>query len=56
MNLTQLHYAMALQAAPHFGEIKAKKIIQHYGSPEAVFKTGISKLIQTLFKNSCLQI
>ena len=47
MNLTQLHYAMALQAAPHIGDIKAKKLIQHCGSPEAVFKTS-KKTLQSI--------
>jgi DNA processing protein len=40
MNPTQLHYALALQAVPNIGDITAKKLIQHCGSPEAVFKTS----------------
>lgn len=47
MNLTQLHCAMALQVAPHIGDIKAKKLIQHCGSPEAVFKTS-KKTLQAI--------
>ena len=38
MNSTQLLYAMALQAVPNIGDIAARKLIQHCGSPEAVFK------------------
>ena len=38
MNLPQLLYALALQAVPNIGDISAKKLIQHCGSPEAVFK------------------
>lgn len=45
MNLTQLHYAMALQVAPNIGDIKAKKLIQHCGSPEAVFKSSKKELL-----------
>ena len=40
MNPTQLHYALALQAVPNIGDITAKKLIQHCGSPEAVFKAS----------------
>ena len=29
MKPTKLHYAMALQAVPHIGDITAKKLIQH---------------------------
>lgn len=38
MNSTQLLYAMALQAVPNVGDITARKLIQHCGTPEAVFK------------------
>lgn len=40
MNPTQLHFALALQAVPNIGDITAKKLIQHCGSPEAVFKAS----------------
>lgn len=40
MNSTQLLYAMALQAVPNIGDITAKKLIQHCGTPEAVFKAS----------------
>ena len=40
MNPTQLHYALALQAVSNIGDITAKKLIQHCGSPEAVFKAS----------------
>tara|TARA_B110000037_G_scaffold213701_1_gene268524 strand:- start:367 stop:867 length:501 start_codon:yes stop_codon:yes gene_type:complete len=38
MNQPQLLYALALQAVPNIGDITAKKLIHHCGSPEAVFK------------------
>ena len=38
MNRPQLLYALALQAVPNIGDITAKKLIHHCGSPEAVFK------------------
>ena len=47
MNPTQLHYAMALQAVPNIGDITAKKLIQHCGSPEAVFKAS-KKTLQSI--------
>ncbi len=40
MNPTQLHYALALQAVPNIGDITAKKLIQHCGSLEEVFKAS----------------
>ena len=40
MNPSHLHYALALQAVPNIGDITAKKLIQHCGSPEAVFKSS----------------
>lgn len=44
MKPTQLQYALALQAVPNIGDITAKKLIQHCGSPEAVFKASIRSL------------
>ena len=44
MKPTKLHYAMALQAVPHIGDITAKKLIQHCGTPEAVFKASKKEL------------
>ena len=44
MKPTQLFYALALQAVPHIGDISAKKLIAHCGSPEAVFKTANTML------------
>lgn len=38
--MTQLQYAMALQAVPNIGDITAKKLIHYCGSPEAVFKAS----------------
>ncbi len=45
MDLTELHYAMALQAVPKIGDITAKKLIRHCGSPEAVFKSSKASLL-----------
>jgi len=39
MNPPQILYALALQAVPNIGDITAKKLISHCGTPEAVFKT-----------------
>lgn len=47
MNPTQLHFALALQAVPNIGDITAKKLIQHCGSPEAVFKAS-KKTLQSI--------
>ena len=44
MNPPQLLYALALQAVPHIGDITAKKLIQHCGSPEAIFKESKAAL------------
>lgn len=47
MNKPPLLYALALQAVPNIGDITAKKLIHHCGSPEAVFKeskTALSKI------------
>ena len=47
MKPTQLQYALALQAVPNIGDITAKKLIQHCGSPEAVFKAS-SRALQSI--------
>ena len=44
MNTPQLLYALALQAVPNIGDITAKKLIHHCGSPEAIFKESKSTL------------
>ena len=44
MNTPQLLHALALQAVPNIGDITAKKLIQHCGSPEAVFKESKANL------------
>ena len=44
MNRPQLLYALALQAVPNIGDITAKKLIHHCGSPEAVFKESKATL------------
>ena len=44
MNPPQLLYALALQAVPNIGDITAKKLISHCGTPEAVFKTSSATL------------
>ena len=46
MNTPQLLYALALQAVPNIGDITAKKLIHHCGSPEAVFKESKSSLLK----------
>ena len=46
MNTPQLLYALALQAVPNIGDITAKKLIQHRGSPEAVFKESKANLLK----------
>lgn len=47
MRPTELLYALALQAVPNIGDITAKKLIQHCGNPEAVFKAS-SKALQSI--------
>jgi len=47
MKPTQLQYALALQAVTNIGDITAKKLIQHCGSPEAVFKAS-SRALQSI--------
>tara|TARA_B110000037_G_scaffold107971_1_gene125075 strand:- start:869 stop:1969 length:1101 start_codon:yes stop_codon:yes gene_type:complete len=46
MNTPQILHALALQAVPNIGDITAKKLIQHCGSPEAVFKESKSNLLK----------
>ena len=46
MNTPQLLYALALQAVPNIGDITAKKLIRHCGSPEAVFKESKANLLK----------
>ena len=46
MNKNDLIYALALQSVPKIGDITAKKLIHHCGSPEAVFKEKRSNLIK----------
>tara|TARA_B110001469_G_scaffold61539_1_gene59031 strand:+ start:8585 stop:9685 length:1101 start_codon:yes stop_codon:yes gene_type:complete len=46
MNTPQLLYALALQAVPNIGDITAKKLIHHCGSPEAVFKESKANLLK----------
>ena len=46
MNTPQLLYALALQAVPNIGDITAKKLIRHCGSPEAVFKESKASLLK----------
>ena len=47
MKPTQLQYALALQAVPNIDDITAKKLIQHCGSSEAVFKAS-SRALQSI--------
>lgn len=46
MNNSQLLYALALQAVPNIGDITAKKLILHCGSPETVFKESKASLLK----------
>ena len=46
MNTPQLLYALALQTVPNIGDITAKKLIRHCGSPEAVFKESKASLLK----------
>jgi len=63
MNKRELLYTLALQKATKIGDITAKKLIQHCGSPEAIFKekesvlqsiNGIGSFISNSIKNSTL--
>jgi len=63
MNNRELLYTLALQKATKIGDITAKKLIQHCGSPEAIFKekenvlqsiNGIGSFISNSIKNSAL--
>jgi len=63
MNSSELLYTLALQKATKIGDITAKKLIQHCGSPEAIFKekesvlqsiNGIGIFISNSIKNSTL--
>lgn len=46
MNEDQLLALLALQAAPGIGDLTAKKLIAHCGSPEAIFSTPKHQLVQ----------
>ncbi len=46
LNKKELHYTLALQNVSNIGDITAKKLIQHCGSPEAVFKEKQSNLLK----------
>ncbi|NQX86467.1 MAG: DNA-protecting protein DprA [Flavobacteriaceae bacterium] len=46
MTENELLYALALQNIPKIGEITAKKLIQHCGSPEAVIKEKKENLLK----------
>ncbi|RZJ31963.1 MAG: DNA-protecting protein DprA [Flavobacterium sp.] len=47
MRHTELFYLLALQKAEGIGDVAAKRLIQHCGSAEAVFKTKPSQLRKT---------
>ena len=42
--MTQLQYAMVLQAASYIRDITARKLINYCDSPEAVFKASNRRL------------
>lgn len=44
MTLEELQYAIALKQIPSVGDTTAKKLIQHFGSAKAIFKTPPSEL------------
>ena len=46
MNKEDLIYALALQSVPKIGDITAKKLIHHCGSPKGVFKEKKSNLMK----------
>lgn len=46
MNKEDLMYALALQSVPKIGDITAKKLIHHCGSPKAVFKEKKTNLMK----------
>lgn len=46
MNKEDLIYALALQSVPKIGDITAKKLIHHCGSPKAVFTEKKAKLLK----------
>jgi len=65
MNQEQLLYTLALQKASKIGDITAKKLIQHCGSPQEIFKekatilqsiNGIGGFITKSIKNTSLLI
>ena len=48
MSNTNLLYALALQNAPNIGDITAKKLIAHCGSPEAVLNEKKQNLLKLM--------
>ncbi len=46
MNKTELIHVLALQNAPHIGDVAAKKLIMHCGTAEAVLKEKKHKLLK----------
>ena len=46
MSSETLLYAMALQHVSQVGDIIAKKLISHCGTPEAIFKEKPSNLLK----------
>ncbi len=46
MNETDLLFALALQRIPKIGAVTAKKLIHHFGTPEAVLKSKKSYLLK----------
>lgn len=43
---TQLHFAIALTLLRNVGAITARKLLAHFGSPEAIFKASPKSLLQ----------
>ncbi|WP_340201184.1 DNA-processing protein DprA [Ascidiimonas sp. W6] len=46
MNYNDLRAAIALQSTPNIGDVNAKKLIAHCGSPEAIFKERKDRLLK----------
>ena len=44
MNESELFYLLALQKVEGVGDIVAKKLLSHFGTAEAIFKTKASQL------------
>ena len=46
LSKTELLYTLALQRTPNLGDTSAKKLLQHVGSAEGIFKEKPSNLLK----------